>query len=66
MPTRTSHSTATFRRPFRFTGMAGTTDRVTVDPLELRIALLRDDDDAAAAPHRVPGLQARKILRLRL
>jgi hypothetical protein len=44
--------------------MAGTTDHVTVDPQELRIAQSRDGDDTA--PHREPGPQARKILRLRL
>ena len=101
MPTRTSHSRVTFRRPFRLAGMdaaapagiykvdleeerldtltveawrqtsvilqvtsAGITDHVTVDPQELRDALLRDGDDTIdpAAP---PLQKMRNILRLR-
>jgi len=101
MPTRTSHSHVTFRRPFRLAGMdaaapagiykvdleeerldtlsveawrqtavilqvtsAGITDHVTVDPQELRDALLRDGDDTIdpAAP---PLQKMRNILRLR-
>jgi len=101
MPTRTSHSRVTFRRPFRLAGMdaaapagiykvdpeeerldtlsveawrqtavilqvtsAGITEYVTVDPQELRDALLRDGDDTIdpAAP---PLQKTRNILRLR-
>jgi hypothetical protein len=98
MPTRTSHSHVTFRRPFRLAGMdaaapagsykvaleedrldtlateawrqtavilqvtaAGATEHITVDPQELRDALLRDGDatiDPAARP------LTRNILRL--
>jgi hypothetical protein len=97
MPTRTSHSTVIFRKPFRLAGMdaaapagsykvdleeerldtltveawrqtavilqvatAGVTEHVTVDPQELRDALLHDHDDAAA-----PRPQTRTTLRLR-
>lgn len=101
MPTRTSHSHVTFRRPFRLAGMdavapagsyqvdleeerldtltveawrqtavilqvtsAGVTDHVTVDPQELRDALLRDGDDTID-PATPPLQKTRNILRLR-
>jgi len=100
MPTRTSHSHVTFRRPFRLAGMdaaapagiykvdleeerldtlsveawrqtavilqvtsAGITDHVTVDPQELRDALLRDGDDTIDPA--APPPKMRQVLRLR-
>ena len=100
MPTRTSHSRVTFRRPFRLAGMdaaapagiykvdleeerldtlsveawrqtavilqvtsAGITDHVTVDPQELRDALLRDGDDTIDPA--APPPKMRQVLRLR-
>ena len=101
MPTRTSHSHVTFRRPFRLAGMdaavpagiykvdleeerldtlsveawrqtavilqvtsAGITDHVTVDPQELRDALLRDSDDTIDAAA-LPRPKMRDVLRLK-
>jgi len=102
MPSRTSHSHVTFRRPFRLAGMdtsapagrykvaleeeqldsltveawrqtsvalqiasAGATDYLSLDPMELRDALLRDGDDSIDPITPVLGARLREVLKLR-
>jgi len=43
----------------------GATDYLTVDPVDLRDALLRDGDDGIDPAMPVPGTRLREILRLR-
>jgi len=43
--------------------IAGITEHVTVDPQELREALVRNSDEADPRP--VPGMRGRELLRLK-
>jgi hypothetical protein len=44
---------------------AGATDYLSVDPMDLRDALLRDGDDSIDPATPVPGARLREVLKLR-
>ena len=45
---------------------AGATDYLSLDPMDLRDALLRDSDDGIDPAMPVPGTRLREVLKLRL